>query len=452
MGFGPTLAFKLEVWGTAKASAGNFGVARGRAIALPFTVHRLFGSPAIPASDMAWAPGNISARLTAEATDEGFVWSPAPAPAPAVGPGGLTSTTGGPSAAATLPRPSSRGRSRPKTAKKAPASLGTGATRKKPKRKSHPVGLQGRALLQAQRGPAPLDPALSVLEHFDARCRQLGQPVPDRGGVVAVVLPSQGSKRALQAAESPPDSGEGEGGPASDMGPVAGTEEKRARLGEPAGHPLVSPIPLVAVPAMGGAAVGAHFPVQGSVSVADRLEAYYRCMKKLFGVDAADGVTWLSRCAAIFPAFSKHDSGDNVLTNNVLESYHSWLKNTFFRYARACPTPPSPHRSWLMPVFLWCLPCRCREAELGTLKRRQPIAHMFNVILEAMTRRAGDQALTVEEATQYRRTHRTLHSNLTKAKVLFYFGNEVRGDAGIAMSMGHDCRCVHCGSSPCPLV
>jgi hypothetical protein len=64
---------------------------------------------------------------------------------------------------------------------------------------------------------------------------------------------------------------------------------------------------------------------------------------------------------------------------------------------------------------------------------------MFNVILEAMTRRAGDQALEVEQATQYRREHRLLHSNLSKAKVLFYFGNEVRGEegkGGRAMSIG----------------
>jgi hypothetical protein len=345
VGSGPTLAFKLEVWATAKASAGDFGVARGRAIALPSTVHRLFGSPAIPASDIAWAPGNISARLTAEATDEGFVWSPAPAPAPTpgAGPEGLASTAAGPSAAATLPRPSSHRRARPKTAKKVPASGGARATKKKPKRKSHPVGLQGRALLHAQRGPAPLDPQLSILDHFDARCRQLGQPVPNRGAVVAIVLPSQGSKRPLQAAESPPDSGEGEGGPSSDMGSVAGTKEKRARLVEPARDAPVPLIPLVVEPTVAGASAGVHFPVQGSVSVADRLEAYYLCMKKLFGVDAADGVTWLSRCAAIFPAFSKHDSGDKVLTNNVLESYHYWLKHVFFKYAHAHahPTPCS---------------------------------------------------------------------------------------------------------------
>jgi hypothetical protein len=68
--------------------------------------------------------------------------------------------------------------------------------------------------------------------------------------------------------------------------------------------------------------------VAGTVN--QRLEAYFLCMKKLFGVDAAAGVTWLSRCAAIFPAFARHNSGDRVLTNNVLESYHRWLKHEHF--------------------------------------------------------------------------------------------------------------------------
>jgi hypothetical protein len=63
--------------------------------------------------------------------------------------------------------------------------------------------------------------------------------------------------------------------------------------------------------------------------MSERLDAYFTCMKKLFGVDAAVGVTCLSRYAAIFPAFSAHDSGDKVL---ILESYHHWLKQDYFKY------------------------------------------------------------------------------------------------------------------------
>ena len=60
------------------------------------------------------------------------------------------------------------------------------------------------------------------------------------------------------------------------------------------------------------------------------------------------------------------------------------------------------------------------------MKRRQSMASMFNVILGAMKRRAGDQTSEVQLAAQYRREHKSLHADSTDAGILFHFGNEVR--------------------------
>ena len=112
----------------------------------------------------------------------------------------------------------------------------------------------------------------------------------------------------------------------------APSADERIRLEEPEeASPLAAgdmPDPVPGPSAAAAPAPGVHFAVAGTVN--QRLEAYFLCMKKLFGVDAAAGVTWLSRCAAIFPAFARHNSGDRVLTNNVLESYHRWLKHEHF--------------------------------------------------------------------------------------------------------------------------
>ena len=106
VGVGPTTAFKLEVWATARASDGDFGVARGRTIALPSTVHQLFGSPTIPDSHKQWSPGAISARVAREARAVGFTWTDLPPTSvePSASDGAL------PSAAASAPEPVRRGR------------------------------------------------------------------------------------------------------------------------------------------------------------------------------------------------------------------------------------------------------------------------------------------------------------------------------------------------------
>ena len=329
VGVGPTTAFKLEVWATARASDGDFGVARGRTIALPFTVHQLFGSPPIPDSHKQWAPGVISARVAREARAAGFTWTELPPTStePSIGGGAL------PSAAASAPEPVRRARGR---GKRSAATV----AKAKPKRKSHKVGIQGRAGLELRRGPVPLDPTKSLLDARDDLLRKQGKPVPDRNGAVPRVL-SQGTKRYRSedpSSRAPAHECEGEAeavGGLPDRTPLTSgadgpASDKRIRLEEPEeASPLAAGVVSDPAPSAGAApAPSVHFAVAGTVI--QRLEAYFLCMKKLFGVDAAAGVTWLSRCAAIFPAFARHNSGDRVLTNNVLESYHRWLKHEYF--------------------------------------------------------------------------------------------------------------------------
>ena len=332
VGVGPTTAFKLEVWATARASDGDFGVARGRTIALPSTVHQLFGSPTIPDSHKQWSPGAISARVAREARAVGFTWTDLPPTSvePSASDGAL------PSAAASAPEPVRRGRG-----KRGAATV----AKPKPKRKSHKTGIQGRAGLEIRRGPVPLDPTKSLLDARDDLLRKEGKPIPDRHGAVPRVL-SQGTKRCRSedpSSRAPAHaSGEGEGeaeamgGPPDRITHASGADgpstDKRIRLeGAEEASPLAAgdmPDPVPGPSAAAAPAPGVHFAVAGTVN--QRLEAYFLCMKKLFGVDAAAGVTWLSRCAAIFPAFARHNSGDRVLTNNVLESYHRWLKHEYF--------------------------------------------------------------------------------------------------------------------------
>ena len=60
------------------------------------------------------------------------------------------------------------------------------------------------------------------------------------------------------------------------------------------------------------------------------LEAYLVCMRRLFGIDAAAGKTWLERCGKVFPAFATYEANDMQRTNDTLESFHGWLKYSFF--------------------------------------------------------------------------------------------------------------------------
>jgi hypothetical protein len=60
------------------------------------------------------------------------------------------------------------------------------------------------------------------------------------------------------------------------------------------------------------------------------------------------------------------------------------------------------------------------------MNRRKSMASMFNVILGVRKRRAGDQTSAVQQAVQYRREHKSLHSDSTDAGILLHFGNEVR--------------------------
>jgi hypothetical protein len=53
-------------------------------------------------------------------------------------------------------------------------------------------------------------------------------------------------------------------------------------------------------------------------------------MRRLFGIDSAEGARWLDRCAAVFPAFAPFEANDMQRTNDTLESYHNWLKSNFF--------------------------------------------------------------------------------------------------------------------------
>ena len=329
VGVAATKAFKLEVWATARSSDGDFGVGRGRAIALPSVVHKLFGSPPIPAANAAWSPNAISARLTTEARAAGFVWSPAPGAAPVAPPAhaGAAPSPGATGGSVPVPPSTAALGSTGSQSKRKPSTSASVSVAKKRKRKSRQTGLQGRALLTSRQGPAPLDPTVGVLAHRDAAFRQMGQPVPAGAqGWPAPMVPMvalEGPKRPRAVEPQQPSRGTGVPDPEDDRPGC----EKRVRLGEP-GEEASLPQAAQVVPHVAGPEV--FFAVAGTVS--ERLEAYFTCMKKLFGVDAAVGVTWLSRCAAIFPAFSTHDSGDRVLTNNVLESYHRWLKQDYFKY------------------------------------------------------------------------------------------------------------------------
>jgi len=66
------------------------------------------------------------------------------------------------------------------------------------------------------------------------------------------------------------------------------------------------------------------------------------------------------------------------------------------------------------------------HGELGTMKRRQRMAYMCNVILGAMKRRGGDQIAYIRNSVHVLREFKVRNSNNTRAGVLYFFASEVR--------------------------
>jgi hypothetical protein len=58
--------------------------------------------------------------------------------------------------------------------------------------------------------------------------------------------------------------------------------------------------------------------------------AYYHCMKRLCGVLKSGAGSYLPRASTVFPSLSRLPRSDDETTNNVLESYHNWLKRVYF--------------------------------------------------------------------------------------------------------------------------
>ena len=267
---------KRRVWAASKWRGGTSGPARAAVLGLIKDIYGILGSPELEKDQACWSPEQILARLTKEAKDAGFEWDDAEQP-PQVEP---------------IPQKNNRRRYQRKKgvgARKLALGRKAQAEAKEREKLRHMSVLEARALVSGKGGAAV-----------------------SSGGDAAASGGSSGGGVAASGGGSGGDATASGGGAAGNVGGGGGGG--------------------------GGGGLSSAGLAKGAVRITKKtasgnnndLEAYLVCMRRLFGIDAAAGKTWLERCGKVFPAFATYEANDMQRTNDTLESFHGWLKYSFF--------------------------------------------------------------------------------------------------------------------------